>query len=425
MQKDTLLIHEVRDVWPTTLIEGYGMKKWHPFVWLLSRAEKRAYRKSDYVVSTLEFVKDYMIEKGLKEEKYKYITNGVVLNDWKNPEELPLQHKKTLEEARNRGKFIIGYFGGMTPLDTLDFFLDAVKEVHEPNILFVMVGDGRERERLQKRIEQEEISNCIMLPRIEKTQIPSLLKLFDCAYMGTENTGLNRFGISLTKMTDAMVAGLPVVFRTEVENLVSQNQAGIRIDTQNPKVLANAFMDMYRIDPDSRRQMGENGHTAVVNKYTYEKLAEQYCELFPYGKQKQNILLIQHYAGSNEMGMSFRPYYLAREWVKQGHKVDILVANYSHIRKVNPEIEKDFTQEDIDGITYHWIKTGKYEGNGVKRAITMFQFVGKILLHASKLEQSLQPDVIITGSTYVLDTYAGQKIRRLANKRKKHKKVQE
>lgn len=425
MQKDTVLIHEVRDVWPATLVEGYGMSKHHPFVWLLSRAEKSAYRKSDYVVSTLEFAKDHMMERGLKEEKYKYITNGVVLKDWQNPAELSQLHKKTLENARNSGKFIIGYFGGMTPLDTLDFFLDAVKNVHDPGMLFVLVGDGRERKRLEERITTEKISNCIMLPGIEKTQIPSLLKLFDCAYMGTENTGLNRFGLSLTKMTDAMVAGLPVVFRTGVENLVSQNQAGLRIDTQDPAVLAQAFQNVYEMDPDSRRQMGENGHNAVVNKYTYEKLAEQYCGLFPYGKQKQNILMIQHYAGSNKMGMSFRPYYLAREWVKQGHKVDIIVANYSHIRNINPEIEKDFCQEDIDGITYHWIKTRKYAGNGVKRAITMFQFVGKILLHASELEKNLQPDVIITGSTYVLDTYAGQKIRRLANKRKKHKKAQE
>ena len=29
-----------------------------------------------------------------------------------------------------------------------------------------------------------------------------------------------------------------------------------------------------------------------------------------------NILLINHYAGSPQYGMEYRPYYLAREWVK-------------------------------------------------------------------------------------------------------------
>ncbi len=35
-----ILIHEVRDMWPETLVVGYGMKRYNPFVWLLQRAEK-------------------------------------------------------------------------------------------------------------------------------------------------------------------------------------------------------------------------------------------------------------------------------------------------------------------------------------------------------------------------------------------------
>lgn len=69
-----------------------------------------------------------------------------------------------------------------------------------------------------------------------------------------------------------------------------------------------------------------------------------------------NILLINHYAGSTEMGMEFRPYYMAREWTKLGHKVDIIAGDYSHLRKMNPTVKYDFQTEDIDGITYHWIK---------------------------------------------------------------------
>ena len=53
-----------------------------------------------------------------------------------------------------------------------------------------------------------------------------------------------------------------------------------------------------------------------------------------------NILLINHYAGSPEMGMEFRPYYFAREWVKAGHRVDIIAADYSHLRRVNPEVDR-------------------------------------------------------------------------------------
>lgn len=124
------------------------------------------------------------------------------------------------------------------------------------------------------------------------------------------------------------------------------------------------------------------------------------------------ILLINHYAGSPEMGMEFRPYYMAREWVKYGYEVDIIAADYSHLRRKNPKVLHDWQEENIDGIHYHWIRTGNYRGNGVRRALTMFRFVGKIWLKAKTIAREWRPDVIITSSTYPLDTYAGQRIRK-------------
>ena len=71
-----------------------------------------------------------------------------------------------------------------------------------------------------------------------------------------------------------------------------------------------------------------------------------------------NILYINHYAGSPQMGMEFRPYYLSREWVKMGHNVRILAGDYSHLRIKNPKIKKDFQTKTIDGIKYTFMKTG-------------------------------------------------------------------
>lgn len=132
-----------------------------------------------------------------------------------------------------------------------------------------------------------------------------------------------------------------------------------------------------------------------------------------------NILLINHYAGSPDMGMEFRPYYFAREWIKMGHKVDIIAADYSHLRRKNPVVTEDFQKEDIDGITYHWIKTNQYEGNGAKRAMTMAKFVSKLWLHSKRIVRELEPDVVICSSTYPLDTFVGQRIKKKSRKKVK------
>ena len=49
-----------------------------------------------------------------------------------------------------------------------------------------------------------------------------------------------------------------------------------------------------------------------------------------------NILYLNHYAGSPGLGMEFRPYYLAREWVRAGHRVQIVAADFSHVRARQP-----------------------------------------------------------------------------------------
>jgi hypothetical protein len=51
--------------------------------------------------------------------------------------------------------------------------------------------------------------------------------------------------------------------------------------------------------------------------------------------------------------MEYRPYYLAREWVRLGHNVQIVASGESHVRAVQPELAgRDRLHETIDGIQY-------------------------------------------------------------------------
>lgn len=111
-----------------------------------------------------------------------------------------------------------------------------------------------------------------------------------------------------------------------------------------------------------------------------------------------NILMISHYAGAPQYGMEFRSYYMAREWVRMGHKVTIVGAAYSHLRKAQPAVGS----EVLEGINYLWLPTARYEGNGVKRVVTMFQFVAQVYKHRRELI-AFQPDIVIASSVYTFD----------------------
>ncbi|WP_459129283.1 glycosyltransferase family 4 protein [Guggenheimella bovis] len=133
-----------------------------------------------------------------------------------------------------------------------------------------------------------------------------------------------------------------------------------------------------------------------------------------------NILYIDHYAGSESMGMEFRPYYVAKELIKLGHRVLIVAADFSHLRNWNPQIKEDFELQTIDDIDFLFLHTSRYQGNGFQRFKTMLQFVSKLYLHPKKVLEIMKPDAIICSSTYPLDTYAGQKLAKLSGARLYH-----
>lgn len=128
-----------------------------------------------------------------------------------------------------------------------------------------------------------------------------------------------------------------------------------------------------------------------------------------------NIIIINHYAGSPRLGMAYRPYYLAREWMKEGHDVTILSADKSHIRSENPEIKNNFEIIYEDTVRYCWVKTPNYSGNNVRRIINMFSFVLKLRLNIKRISKLFKPDIVIASSTYPLDNYVASKLAKKNN----------
>jgi glycosyltransferase involved in cell wall biosynthesis len=124
------------------------------------------------------------------------------------------------------------------------------------------------------------------------------------------------------------------------------------------------------------------------------------------------ILLINHYAGTPELGMEYRPYYLAREWVRMGHQVLVLAASHSHVRSRQPQAGG----QTLEGIAYCWYETPAYEGNGFGRLRNIWAFCRHVAKDADILARDFAPDVVIASSTYPMDVWVARKVARLANK---------
>ncbi len=271
-------IHEVHDMWPSTLYTIGGMSRYNPFVVLMQIAENSAYSKCDNLVALAPFSKEYMVKHGLAPQKFHNIQNGIVEEDWKSSAELPEEHKAFFESQRE--KFIVGYFGGHAISNSLDILLDSAKQTKDKDIIYVLVGEGVEKGRLEQRATDEKIDNVYFLPRINKKAIPALLKEYDCSIMIGIPSINYKDGLCLNKMYDSMMGGTPVicVFNTPA-CIVEENGCGILVKQVEPQAIVKAIQELKILPKNEIEKMGQNGVKTVLSKYTYRKLAEQFVEV--------------------------------------------------------------------------------------------------------------------------------------------------
>lgn len=280
-KKKVKLIHEVHDMWPATLIEVGGMSRKHPFVVAMQIGENSAYRNSDKVVSLPPLAKEYMMDHGMEAEKFVEIPNGIVEEDWNNPLPLPEEHENVLNDAKQRGKFIVGYFGGHALSNALSVLIDCAEKTDDGDMYFVLVGDGVEKAELIEVAKRRNLKNIAFLPPVNKKAIPSLCEKFDVIYFGSKASPLYRFGIAMNKMIDGFMAGKPMVCAiTTPESPISKYKCGIMVESEDVEGSIEAIKEIKNMNKKELEKLRKRAKETAENIYSYKILAKKFESLF-------------------------------------------------------------------------------------------------------------------------------------------------
>ena len=272
------LAFEVRDIWPLTLCELGGYSENHPFIRLLQWIEDRAYKNSDFVLSNLKNSYEHMQSRGMKPEKFAWVPNGFLKEEVESAQ--PLE-QSTLNQIP-KDKFIVGYAGTLGIANALDSFIRAANELKGySEIAFVLVGNGKLKQRLQQQVNELGLTNVYFVDAIPKRQVQSLLKVFNVCYIGLTKDPLFRFGVSPNKLFDYLYAGKPILYAIDSGRYtpVTDSQSGIQIEPENLEHIVDGVLKLYNMSPEERAVMGQNGHQEAVQSYEYGSLTKKLASI--------------------------------------------------------------------------------------------------------------------------------------------------
>jgi len=179
-------------------------------------------------------------------------------------------------------KFVVSFAGVMGFSQDLDVILDAAHILSRyPDIHFLLVGDGVEKERLVKRSQDMGLTNVTWLPMQPRERYPDVLHVSDVG-LATLHAEV-KTPVVPSKIWSNMAAGIPVVAAMNLDGdapaLVRESGGGICVPPEQPEALAEAILSLYK-DAKLRRRLGVQGRQYVEKNLSPQVIAEKYESIF-------------------------------------------------------------------------------------------------------------------------------------------------
>jgi glycosyltransferase involved in cell wall biosynthesis len=254
------LVVEVRDLWPDTIVAAGGLRAGSRLHRILVRMERFVMRSADHIVVVTPGWESHFAALGVDEDDVTVIPNGTEPADF-----VVEEPRERLRSEAGLGGFTAVYAGAHGPLNGIGLILDAAAEL--PDVDFLLIGAGSEKERAVTRARDEGLTNVRFHEPVPKSALPRLLGACDVGIHSIIPLPLFAQGISPNKLFDYLSACLPVVSNAEsgLRGVMRDWECG-RIG--GPYELASCLRDVALADDGQRRRWGERGRQIVSERFS-------------------------------------------------------------------------------------------------------------------------------------------------------------
>lgn len=269
---------EVRDFWPSALVDLGAIRRGGAAHRVLARLERYLYERAPRIVSIPPNGALRLHELGIDPGKLVHIPNASAGTESSQP--IPASLEAVLNQLS--GRFLVVYTGSIGEAHDLESALSAMDEMRRvhpelaPQIGLLLVGDGVKRDALISIAQRFACDNVRFHAAVPKGAIPGLIHRADACLMQAGAADYFKYGLSPNKLFDYFAAGKPVLIASAYPTIVDEARAGLRFEPGRPAAFIEALTRLLDLPASERVAMGERGKELVRTRYSIPAIADTY-----------------------------------------------------------------------------------------------------------------------------------------------------
>lgn len=267
------VIYEVRGFWEETWRSKQSTgdpEEAVAYRWRQER-ELECMLAADGVVTLAEVMKAQLVERGVPEKKIHVIPNGVDPEAFQATGPQPdLARRLGIEEH----DVVLGYVSSFTPYEGIHHLIEAVAILADEGLPVrgLLVGDGKERERLEARARELGVADRVVFTgRVAHDHVAALYGLIDVFVVPRTGDRVCRL-VTPLKPYEAMAMERAVIVSgvEALKEMIIPGVTGLTFEPEDSRDLARVARPLVR-SPERRRELGRAARKWVSTHRTWSR----------------------------------------------------------------------------------------------------------------------------------------------------------
>lgn len=276
---NTPIYFNVQDLWPENVEIVLGIhNRW--IIGIINKIVDRIYSASDKILCSSNSFVHNIAKRGVALEKLIF---------WPQFCLEPALENMVKPECYGTDSYNIVFAGNIGQAQGLDLLIDAAIMLRDTNVRWFLVGDGRARDQLEKRVAENQLLDVVtFIGKVSEEEANRYIHFADCAYLSFQKNKL--FDMTLpAKLQSYMACGTPILAAAggESARVVQEAQCGF-VCEQDAQKLADTIRKQI-LPAGDLCEMRKNAKRYYDTHYTMELVIRQLETIMEEGRRTKTV----------------------------------------------------------------------------------------------------------------------------------------